>query len=115
MNRNVIISGINNESLFLIESLSKYEIGEINFIDSDENKVRSMNQYQENDIALLGNPISSEFLEIIDNTLLLIICALLIVNCPGLKSFLISLSFLMIILVKGVSLFCLNFDGSLLK
>ena len=64
MNRNVIISGINNESLFLIESLSKYAIGEINFIDSDENKVRSLNQHQENDIALLGNPISSEFLEI---------------------------------------------------
>ena len=54
----------NNESLFLIESLSKYAIGEINFIDSDENKVRSLNQHQENDIALLGNPISSEFLEI---------------------------------------------------
>tara|TARA_B110000438_G_scaffold181404_1_gene173316 strand:+ start:1767 stop:2453 length:687 start_codon:yes stop_codon:yes gene_type:complete len=63
MNTNIIINGINEESLNLLSILTDFGINDVIFIDSDKYKVKNLNSYSDNNIAIFGNPVSPEFLE----------------------------------------------------
>ena len=65
MNRNMIINGIDNESITLYRELLEYGFEDIVFIDSDINKVRNLNNKFAQTIAFYGNSGSTEFLEFI--------------------------------------------------
>ena len=55
MNRNMIINGIDNESITMYKELLEYGFEDIVFIDSDINKVRNLNNKFANTIAFFGN------------------------------------------------------------
>tara|TARA_B100001121_G_scaffold127345_1_gene111612 strand:- start:607 stop:1299 length:693 start_codon:yes stop_codon:yes gene_type:complete len=63
MNRNMIINGIDNESITMYKELLEYGFEDIIFIDSDINKVKNLNDKFANTIAFYGNSASTKFLE----------------------------------------------------
>ena len=63
MNKNIIINGINDESLNLLEILLDFGINDVIFIDSNREKVADLNTYSDNNIAIFGDTVSPEFLE----------------------------------------------------
>ena len=65
MNKNMIINGINNESVTIYEELLDYGFEDIVFIDSDINKVKQFNNHVLSSIAFFGDSSSSEFLEFV--------------------------------------------------
>ena len=65
MNKNMIINGINSESVTIYEELLDYGFEDIVFIDSDINKVKQFNNNVLNSIAFFGDSSSSEFLEFV--------------------------------------------------
>ena len=65
MNKNMIINGIDNESITMYKELTEYGFEDIVFIDSDINKVRNLNDKFVNTIAFYGNSGSAEFLEFV--------------------------------------------------
>ena len=65
MNINMIINGIDDESITLYSELQGYGFEDIVFIDSDLNKVMDLNSKFANTIAFYGNSGSPEFLEFI--------------------------------------------------
>ena len=65
MNRNMIINGIDNESITLYKELLEYGFEDIIFIDNDINKVRNLNNEFAQTIAFYGNSGSTEFLEFV--------------------------------------------------
>ena len=65
MNKNMIINGIDNESITMYKELTEYGFEDIVFIDSDINKVRNLNDKFANTIAFYGNSGSAEFLEFV--------------------------------------------------
>mgnify|MGYP001372759580 CR=1 FL=1 len=65
MNKNMIINGINNESVTLYEELLNYGFEDVIFIDSDIEKVKNFNNNISKSIAFFGDSSSSEFLEFV--------------------------------------------------
>ena len=65
MNKNMIINGIDNESITMYKELLEYGFEDIVFIDSNINKVRNLNNKFANTIAFFGNSSSTEFLEFV--------------------------------------------------
>ena len=65
MNKNMIINGINRESVTIYEELIDYGFEDIIFIDSDIDKVKNFNNNILNSIAFFGDSSSSEFLEFV--------------------------------------------------
>ena len=63
MNKNMIINGIENESITLYKELLEYGFEDIIFIDHDINKVKNLNNEFAQTIAFYGNSGSTEFLE----------------------------------------------------
>ena len=55
MNKNIIINGINDESLNLLEILLDFGINDVIFIDSNREKVADLNTYSDNNIAIWIN------------------------------------------------------------
>ena len=65
MNRNMIINGIDSESINLYQELLGYGFEDVIFIDSNIDKVKDMNDKFSNTIAFFGNSGSPEFLEFV--------------------------------------------------
>ena len=65
MNKNMIINGINNESVTLYEELLNYGFEDVIFIDSDIEKVKNFNNNISKSIAFFGDSSSPEFLEFV--------------------------------------------------
>ena len=65
MNRNMIINGIDSESLTLYKELLEYGFEDVVFIDSDIDKVKDINDKFSNTIAFFGDSGSPEFLEFV--------------------------------------------------
>ena len=64
MNKNIIINGINEESINLVSTLTEFGINDVIFIDSNREKVEDLNSYSNSNIAIFGNPVSPSFLEL---------------------------------------------------
>ena len=64
MNKNMIINGINSESIILYQELADYGFEDVVFIDSDIEKVKDFNDAS-NSIAFFGDSSSPDFLEFV--------------------------------------------------
>ena len=64
MNRNMIINGINIESIILYQELVNYGFEDVVFIDSDIEKVKDFNDTSDS-IAFFGDSSSPDFLEFV--------------------------------------------------
>ena len=64
MNRNMIINGINSESIILYQELVNYGFEDVIFIDSDIEKVKDFNDTSDS-IAFFGDSSSPDFLEFV--------------------------------------------------
>mgnify|MGYP001171643122 CR=1 FL=1 len=64
MNRNMIINGINSESIILYQELVNYGFEDVVFIDSDIEKVQDFNDASDS-IAFFGDSSSPDFLEFV--------------------------------------------------
>jgi len=64
MNRNMIINGINSESIILYQELVNYGFEDVVFIDSDIEKVKDFNDTSDS-IAFFGDSSSPDFLEFV--------------------------------------------------
>ena len=64
MNKNMIINGIDSESIILYQELADYGFKDVVFIDSDIEKVKDFNDASDS-IAFFGDSSSPEFLEFV--------------------------------------------------
>ena len=64
MNKNMIINGINSESIILYQELVNYGFEDVVFIDSDIEKVKDFNDTSDS-IAFFGDSSSPDFLEFV--------------------------------------------------
>ena len=64
MNKNMIINGINSESIILYQELADYGFEDVVFIDSDIEKVKDFNDTSDS-IAFFGDSSSPDFLEFV--------------------------------------------------